>query len=261
MMMPIIINTFILCTFCILVLWIISILIKDISIIDTAFAPIILLITLLSIFLSNAPIMTKGIIFFSVSIWSIRLTYLMLKRKIGHGEDVRYTKLRDWKKPGLSLNLFTLRQVYFLQGIVIWCVTLPIQFVLSTDENATISLINQIGLAIIVIGFLWEVISDNQLDNFKKNSTQDKVFLKTGLWAYSRHPNYFGEVFFWWGIYIFSVSNYFALISIIGPLVFTYLIFNVTGVKTMDKRMSKNYPGYKDYIDRTNAMIPKIYFK
>ena len=117
-------STFLLCTFFILILWIISILIKDISIIDTAFAPIILLITLLAIFLSNAPIIIKSIIFTSVSIWSIRLTYLMLQRKIGHGEDARYTKLRDWKKPGLNLNLFTLRQVYFLQGVVIWCVTL-----------------------------------------------------------------------------------------------------------------------------------------
>ena len=251
-------STFLLCTFFILILWIISILIKDISIIDTAFAPIILLITLLAIFLSNAPIIIKSIIFTSVSIWSIRLTYLMLQRKIGHGEDARYTKLRDWKKPGLNLNLFTLRQVYFLQGVVIWCVTLPIQFVLSVDKNAVISLINQIGLVIIVIGFIWEVISDIQLNNFKNNPIQTKDFLKTGLWAYSRHPNYFGEVVFWWGIYIFSISNYFSLISIIGPVVFTYLIFNITGVKTMDKRMSKNYPGYKDHIDSTNAMIPKI---
>lgn len=257
----ILINTFIFCTFCILILWIISILIKDISIIDTAFAPIILLITVLSLFFSNAPIFIKGIIFISVSIWSIRLTYLMLQRKIGHGEDARYTKLRDWKKPGLHLNLFTLRQVYLLQGIVIWCVTLPIQFVLSVDNNAVISLINKIGLVLIVIGFMWEVISDFQLDNFKNNSSQSKDFLKTGLWAYSRHPNYFGEVVFWWGIYIFSVSNYYSLISIIGPIVFTYLIFNVTGVKTMDKRMSKNYPGYKDYIESTNAMIPKLFFK
>ncbi|MDA9784946.1 DUF1295 domain-containing protein [Gammaproteobacteria bacterium] len=254
-------STFLLCTFFILILWIISILIKDISIIDTAFAPIILLITLLAIFLSNAPIIIKSIIFTSVSIWSIRLTYLMLQRKIGHGEDARYTKLRDWKKPGLNLNLFTLRQVYFLQGVVIWCVTLPIQFVLSVDKNAVISLINQIGLVIIVIGFIWEVISDIQLNNFKNNPIQTKDFLKTGLWAYSRHPNYFGEVVFWWGIYIFSISNYFSLISIIGPVVFTYLIFNITGVKTMDKRMSKNYPGYKDHINSTNAMIPKIYFK
>ena len=254
-------STFLLCTFFILILWIISILIKDISIIDTAFAPIILLITLLAIFLSNAPIIIKSIIFTSVSIWSIRLTYLKKKKKIGHGEDARYTKLRDWKKPGLNLNLFTLRQVYFLQGVVIWCVTLPIQFVLSVDKNAVISLINQIGLVIIVIGFIWEVISDIQLNNFKNNPIQTKDFLKTGLWAYSRHPNYFGEVVFWWGIYIFSISNYFSLISIIGPVVFTYLIFNITGVKTMDKRMSKNYPGYKDHINSTNAMIPKIYFK
>ncbi len=257
-MLPILFNTFILTTFCILALWIFSILIKDISIIDTAFAPIILLITLLSIVLSDAQNLTKGIIFFSVAIWSIRLTYLMLKRKIGHGEDVRYTKLRDWKKPGLNLNLFVLKQVYLLQGIVIWCVTLPIQFVLSGDVEDNISPINLIGLTIMLIGFLWEVISDNQLDNFKNNSPQSKDFLKTGLWAYSRHPNYFGEVFFWWGIFIFSLSTYFSLIAIIGPILFTYLIFNVTGVKTMDKRMSKNYPGYKDHIDSTNAMIPKI---
>ena len=261
MITSILMSTFFFFSFFILILWIISILIKDISIIDTAFAPIILLITLLAIFLSNAPIIIKSIIFTSVSIWSIRLTYLMLQRKIGHGEDARYTKLRDWKKPGLNLNLFTLRQVYFLQGVVIWCVTLPIQFVLSVDKNAVISLINQIGLVIIVIGFIWEVISDIQLNNFKNNPIQTKDFLKTGLWAYSRHPNYFGEVVFWWGIYIFSISNYFSLISIIGPVVFTYLIFNITGVKTMDKRMSKNYPGYKDHINSTNAMIPKIYFK
>ena len=104
----------------------------------------------------------------------------MLLRKIGHGEDVRYTKLREWKKPGLSFNLFALRQVFLLQGIVIWFVTLPIQMVLSNPESINLNYINFVGLVIVIIGFLWEVIADYQLDEFKKTPPQTKDFLRSG---------------------------------------------------------------------------------
>ena len=109
-----------------------------------------------------------------------------------------------------------------------------------------------------IVGFLWEVIGDNQLNNFKKDINNKNKFLKNGLWALSRHPNYFGEIVFWWGVFIFSILGLVSLISIIGPIVFTYLLVNVTGVKTMDKRMAKNYEGYSEYIKKTNSIIPKF---
>lgn len=243
----------------ILVLWLYSILINDVSIIDTAFAPLVLFITLASIYFSNSSLALKSIIFSIVCIWSLRLTLLMLKRKIGHGEDVRYTKLREWKKPGISFNLFSLKQVFLLQGIVIWCVTLPIQFMLSIPDSLEFSNLNKIGLLLITVGFFWEAISDYQLNSFKKDLANKNKFLKSGLWSLSRHPNYFGEILFWWGIFVFSIVNYFSLLAVLGPLVFTYLIINVTGVKTLDKRMAKNYDGYSAYIDNTNPILPKFF--
>ena len=260
-MFDIFVQTFIFTGLIILVLWITSILIKDVSIIDTAFAPIILLITLFSVYLSNSSLLIKFTIFSVIFIWSIRLTLLMLQRKIGHGEDPRYTKLREWKDPGLDFNFFALKQVFLLQGIVIWCVTLPIQFSLTFSIENYFSFFNYLGLLFMIVGFLWEVIGDNQLNNFKKDINNKNKFLKNGLWALSRHPNYFGEIVFWWGVFVFSILSPISLISIIGPIVFTYLLINVTGVRTMDKRMAKNYEGYSEYIKITNSIIPKFNIK
>lgn len=252
-------QTFIFTFLLIIFLWFCSLLLKDISIIDTAFAPLVLLITLLSIYLSNSSNGIKWIIFLIIFFWSIRLTLLMFQRKIGHGEDERYAKLRNWKEPGINFNLFALRQVFLLQGIVIWCVTLPIQFMLSKNDVNTLSFFNFIGLIIIIVGFAWEAISDHQLNNFKKSSTNKNQFLKKGLWSLSRHPNYFGEILFWWGIFMFTIVDYTSFISIIGPLLFTYLLINVTGVKTMDKRMINNYSEYAEYIKQTNSIIPRFF--
>ena len=259
MIINMLISTLILTSGCIIILWVISILIKDISIIDTAFAPIILVVSLQAIYLSDSNYTIKAILFSAIALWSMRLTYVMLQRKLGHGEDVRYTKLREWKKPGLSLNIFVLKQVFLLQGIVIWCVTLPIQFILSSSAPTDLNYINFVGLVVICIGFLWELISDYQLDRFKKTSPNPTDFLRAGLWSYSRHPNYFGEIFFWWGVFIFSIVNLFSLVSVVGPILFTYLIINITGVRTMDKRMGKKYSGYTEYMQTTNAIIPKLF--
>jgi steroid 5-alpha reductase family enzyme len=119
--------------------------------------------------------------------------------------------------------------------------------------------LNKLGLILITIGFFWEAISDYQLNSFKKDLGNKNKFLKSGLWSLSRHPNYFGEILFWWGIFVFSIVNYFSLFAVLGPLVFTYLIINVTGVKTLDKRMAKNYDGYSAYIDNTNPILPKFF--
>jgi len=252
-------QTLIVTAIIILLLWLYSILINDVSIIDTAFAPLILVITSVSVYLSNSSLVFKSLIFFIIFTWSLRLTILMLQRKIGHGEDERYTKLREWKKPGISINLFALKQVFILQGIVIWSVTLPIQFSLAIFKTNEFNIFNNIGLIIIILGFCWEAIGDYQLNEFKKDPFNKDKFLKDGLWSLSRHPNYFGEILFWWGIFIFSVVNYASLFAVLGPVIFTYLIINVTGVRTLDKRMAKNYKGYQDYINSTNSIIPKFF--
>ncbi len=252
-------QTLILTVIIILLLWLYSILINDVSIIDTAFAPLVLTITSASIYLSNSSIVFKGLIFFIIFIWSLRLTFLMMKRKIGHGEDLRYTKLREWKEPGIAFNLFALKQVFILQGIVIWLVTLPIQLSLAISTTNQFNIFNNIGLIVIILGFIWEAVGDYQLNKFKKDPSNTDKFLKDGLWSLSRHPNYFGEILFWWGIFIFSIVNFISLFAVLGPMIFTYLIINVTGVKTLDKRMVNNYKGYQGYINSTNAIIPKFF--
>jgi steroid 5-alpha reductase family enzyme len=130
---------------------------------------------------------------------------------------------------------------------------------LFTSTTPNLNILNFLGLVIIIIGFFWEMIADIQLNRFKKEKTNQNTFLKSGLWSLSRHPNYFGEILFWWGIFIFSIVNFDSFFSIIGPIIYSYLIINVTGVKTMDKRMSQNYDGYSDYIKNSNSLIPKIF--
>ena len=239
-------------------LWLFSIWIKDISIIDAAFAPIIISLAILICLISQSSYQEKLLYLIPISIWGIRLSYLMLKRKLGHGEDPRYTLLRSWKQPGLEFNLFSLRKVFLLQGSVIWIMTLPMQVGINYLDLGALNFINYFGISMLLIGFLWEAIADYQLEKFKSISENHGKILQSGLWKLSRHPNYFGEIVFWWGLFFVSLSEISILLTIIGPMIYTYLIINVTGVRTMDKKMSKKYNRYPDYIKKTNSLIPKF---
>ena len=194
-----------------------------------------------------------------VIIWSIRLASYVFIRNRGKPEDYRYAAMRKrWKT---NIVLKSLIRVYIFQGIVIFIVAFPVWFVNITNNPPILNFLDFFGITIWIgtlvwlIGFIFETFGDYQLYKFKQDSNNKGKVLDQGLWKYTRHPNYFGEVTQWWGIYIIALAVPFGFITIIGPIFITYMIIKVSGIKLLNK----HYEGddiYTDYKRRTSLFFP-----
>ena len=240
----------------VLVLWLISIVIRDVSIIDMFFGIILFAITVNSFLLSDGVLIRKQLLVLLVGIWMIRITVHLLVRNWGHGEDPRYSKLRTWVNDDRAFVWLSLRKVFLLQGIVLWFATLPVQFAQVLESPTELGWLAYLGVAVWLVGMIFETVADIQLTRFRADPTTNGTVLKTGLWRYSRHPNYFGELCVWWGLFIIACENPLGVITIIGPIVYSYLIVNITGQATLDKKLARERPGYKEYMQSTSGMIP-----
>lgn len=240
----------------VVVLWLISIPLRDVSIIDMAFALILLAVTGTTYAMTDGAEPRKNLILVLVALWALRITAHLVARNWGHGEDPRYTKLRSWVSDDRAFVWLSLRQVFLLQGIVLWLVSLPVQVGQIYREPADLGIAAFAGAALWLVGFVFETVADWQLTRFRADPANKGKVLDTGLWRYSRHPNYFGELCVWWGLFLIACDNPWGLLTIIGPIGYTYLIVNVTGQRTLDKKMAREKPGYRDYMDKTSGMIP-----
>jgi steroid 5-alpha reductase family enzyme len=240
----------------VLVLWLISIVIRDVSIIDMFFGIILFAITVNSFLLSDGVLIRKQLLVLLVGIWMIRITVHLVVRNWGHGEDPRYSKLRTWVNDDRAFVWLSLRKVFLLQGIVLWFATLPVQFAQVLVSPTELGWLAYLGVAVWLVGMIFETVADIQLTRFRADPTTNGTVLKTGLWRYSRHPNYFGELCVWWGLFIIACENPLGVITIIGPILYSYLIVNITGQATLDKKLARERPGYKEYMQSTSGMIP-----
>ncbi len=237
-------------------LWLLSIPLRDVSIIDMVFGVIMSAIVALSWQRGGHghPGATAALAL--VLLWALRMTAHLVRRNWGHGEDPRYTKLRSWVEGEWAFHWLSLRKVFLLQGVVLWLATLPAQIFLLSPEAPALPLLLGVGAFIAVTGLLWETIADLQLAAFRRDPELRGTVLQSGLWRYCRHPNYFGELCFWWGIFLMACAKPMAAVAVIGPLAYSHLIVNVTGQATLDKKLAREKPGYADYMARTNGMIP-----
>ena len=238
-------------------LWLISIPIRDASIIDMAFPGLLMGIAAASYFIGNGVEQRKLLILTLVGIWGLRLTVHLVGRNWGHGEDVRYTKLRSWVKDDRAFIWLSLRKVFLLQGVVVWIASLPIQVAMVYTQPATLGWIAIAGSLLWLLGFGFETIADMQLKKFRADPSKSGTVLQSGLWRYSRHPNYFGELCVWWGLFLIACDNPLALITIVGPLFYSHIVINLTGQRTLDKKLSREKPGYQEYMDSTSGLLPR----
>ncbi len=187
-----------------------------------------------------------------VSIWGTRLAYHIGRRHKGKPEDFRYATWRqEW---GRWFYLRSFFQIYVLQSLLLLLVVSPVIFITAGGAHAW-SLLDTVGVMVWVTGFLFESIGDAQLARFLKDPLNKGHLMQTGLWRYTRHPNYFGEVTQWWGLWLIALSVPYGALSIIGPLTITLLILKVSGVPLLEKKMSE-HPEFADYEKRTSMFIP-----
>ena len=233
-------------------LFIVAMAVGDNSIADIAWGPGFILVALAGLLLEGDPGARQAVAALLVTIWGLRLAIRIFRRNSGRGEDPRYRKWRqEWGR------LFVLRswlQVFMLQGAILLLNAAPLMIIMSSKEKA-IGWLDVLGIAVWCAGFLFEALGDLQLDRFVKNPSNRGRILDTGLWRYSRHPNYFGEATLWWGIGVIALSSPWGWIGLIGPLVITAMLLFVSGVP-MTERMMAGAPGWEEYRRATSAFIP-----
>ncbi|MDQ5969490.1 MAG: hypothetical protein QG593_6, partial [Patescibacteria group bacterium] len=189
-------------------------------------------------------------------IWGVRLAAHILTRNRGKVEDYRYAAWRkQWK------SLFYIRsylQVFLLQGLLLIIVALPVILTAGLVNSFQITVWAVAGLLLWTIGFLTETFADLQLRKFLNAKPAKGSVLQTGLWKYSRHPNYFGEVLQWWGIWLIMLSTSLSveikLLGLLGPITITSLILFVSGIPLLEKKALQN-PEYKKYAQKTSKFI------
>ena len=241
----------------VLLLWLISIALRDVSIIDMAFSGMIALLLLVAHRATGAGGVVPGLTLWLVMIWAVRMTLYLVHRNWGHGEDPRYTRLRSWVPEGWPFHWLSLRQVFLLQGAVIWVLTLPQQIAMVTGAGAVFGTYAVLGASLWCLGFFFETVGDYQLSRFKADPEKRGKVLNTGLWRYTRHPNYFGELTQWWGLFLIALEAPWAWCGLAGPLIYTWLVLNVSGQRTLDKKLAREKPGYAEYMRTTSGLIPR----
>ncbi|MEV0646177.1 DUF1295 domain-containing protein [Phytomonospora sp. NPDC050363] len=185
-------------------------------------------------------------------VWGLRLAVHIGRRGRGEPEDPRYERLLA-KAPG-NKDLYALRMVYLLQGALVWFVSLPVQ-VASYDRSAATPWLLA-GVAVWSLGMVFESVGDAQLARFRRDPSNKGKVLDTGLWRYTRHPNYFGDACVWWGLYLLAAcSSWLGAATVVAPLAMTYFLAGKTGKPLLEEHLSKR-PGYAAYVRRTSGFVP-----
>jgi steroid 5-alpha reductase family enzyme len=232
-------------------LFIIALKLKDNSIADVAWGPGFILVAISTLIQNGTFSVRQLIVCLLVLIWGLRLSIRIYSRNKGKGEDIRYRKWREeW---GKSFVIRSYLQVFILQGCILLLNITPVLII--NTYKAAFCFVDILGVLVWVLGFCFESISDWQLDRFIKDKGNRGKIMDKGLWRYSRHPNYFGEVTMWWGIYILALSVPWGWFSIIGPLTISSMILFVSGVPMTEKLM-EDIPGFDDYKRVTSIFIP-----
>lgn len=244
------------------IIFIIAQMIADNSIMDIAYGPIFLLAGLATAYYSNGFSLLTVTILTVTAIWATRLGLRIWLKNKGRGEDVRYANWRrDWLLKGKAyFYLRTYLQINLLQGFIILLISLPLIISLSFPETLNYTFLT-LGLLVFATGFILESVADYQVDRFlaeKRAGTNKANLLTTGLFRYSRRPNYFGETLIWWGMAIMVLPLPFGYLGLISPLLITYIVTIVTG-PMLEKIFLEKYPEeYANYMKRTNYFIPGI---
>jgi steroid 5-alpha reductase family enzyme len=193
------------------------------------------------------------VVTFLVTVWGLRLAYHIGKRNIGKAEDFRYAQWRkDWGRWAIVRSFF---QVYMLQGLFMLIIAVPIILINTVAISSGVMLASWIGLGVWVVGFFFEAVGDAQLRRFLHSPEHKGTLMTSGLWKYTRHPNYFGEAVMWWGIWLFALGIPFGWYAIVSPITITLLVRFVSGVPMLEKK----YAGRADwevYATRTNVFVP-----
>ena len=233
-------------------LWLLSLRLRDASIVDTFWGPFFLLQA--AVYAALLPDGFEGrrlLVLGLVAVWSIRLATHISARHAGRGEDPRYARWRE--RNGAAWPMRSLVQVFWLQGLLAWLIGAPLLVAMGAPDGW--GWLDLLGTALWVIGFGFEAVGDRQLTAFTRDPSNRGRTLRTGLWRYTRHPNYFGDAAQWWGLWLVAASAG-GWWTVFAPLAMTVLLVRVSGVGLLERTIAERREGYAEYMRTTSAFIP-----
>ena len=233
--------------------WLLSLRLRDASIADVFWGPGFALVAILAAAIS-AP-STRGVLLAVLtSIWGLRLAlHIGARWRKKKEEDRRYQAMRaNWGDRFPVVSLFS---VFLLQGALLWAVSLPVQAGAALGAERPIGLLDLAGVLVFAVGLAFEAVGDAQLSRFLSDPASRGRVMESGLWRYTRHPNYFGDALVWWGLGLVGAASG-AWWCLVGPALMTFLLVRVSGVSLLEKDIAGRRPEYVAYMRRTSPFFP-----
>lgn len=235
--------------------WLVSLLVRDASIVDPVWGMTFVVIAWTTWLVADGgsdPSGRSNLIVALVTIWGLRLSIYLTWRKTRMGEDERYVRIRA--RYGPRFPLVSLGVVFLLQAVLAWIVSLPVQA--GQISGVPLGPLDIVGVGAWAVGLTFEAIGDWQMARFKSSRLNIGQVMDRGLWRYTRHPNYFGDLLVWWGLFLIAASAG-SWWTVIGPLLMSVLLVRVSGVALLERTIGERRPGYAEYVARTSAIFPR----
>lgn len=234
-------------------LWLLSLVLRNASVVDIVWGPGFAVVATLAAAVGDADAVRRIIIAALTSCWGLRLGGYIFLRNRGHGEDPRYQAMR--RNAGRRFWWFSFIQVFLLQGVLMWLISMPLVWA-ATSRASAIAWTAVAGVAVWSAGFMFESVGDWQLARFRADPANHGKVMDSGLWRYTRHPNYFGDALVWWGLFLIAAGAGIGWFTVVSPIIMTVLLVRVSGVALLERSQVRTKPGYRDYIARTSAFVP-----
>jgi len=235
-------------------LWIVSLVLKNSSIVDIFWGTGFVITTWAAFLLTPEGYLPRKLLLsILVTVWGLRLSIHILTRNWGKPEDFRYQVWR--KEAGAAWWWRSYFKVFLLQGILLWIISTPLLAAQISSQPDRLTWVDYAAIPVWLIGFFFEAVGDLQLARFKANSANKGKVLQSSVWRYTRHPNYFGDAAQWWAYYLIALAAG-GWWTIFSPVIMTTLLMRVSGVTLLEKTLKEEKPGYREYVETTSEFIP-----
>ena len=223
------------------------------NVVDVAWGASFVTVAAAAAVLGTGDLFRRLLLLALVAAWGLRLAWHMVGKSAGKGEDPRYDNLLKGDLSAVTV----LRKIFLLQAVAAWFISLPLQ--LSASLGPTPRLLLPIliaGVVVWLVGVLFEAVGDHQLRQFKADPANRGKIMDQGLWAWTRHPNYFGDSAVWWGLWLISIVGWVSLATVLSPVAMAYFLVYATGARLTEKIMADR-PGFAEYRTRTSFFVPR----
>ena len=237
-----------------IVTWLVSLPLRNASIVDIVWGAGFVVTAVVAAAVGDGHPDRQRLLLVLVGIWGVRLAGYLAWRSRGRGEDRRYEAMR--RRAGAAFPMRSLFTVFLLQGAAMWIVSLPVQLAM-TPTGPDPGILAVVGVVVWGVGFFFETVGDAQLARFLTDPDNQGSVMDRGLWRYTRHPNYFGDMCVWWGVFLVAAETGDAVVGVIGPILMTVLLTQISGVPLLERSLTHRREGYDDYVAHTSTFIPR----